>query len=158
VSSRGGPLWRQRISSRGVPRGSPERLTQGLQTNHAVFSTDARQLAYANLQRIGNIWRVPILTDRMATWSDAEQLTFQESSIFTVKLSPDGTQLLYDAIWEGKRHLWIMTVDDREERRLINDPMNQLYGKWSPDGGSAARLAAGLAGESPAGAIPSLAP
>jgi len=123
-----------------------------------VFSTDARQLAYANLQRIGNIWRVPILTDRMATWSDAEQLTFQESSIFTVKLSPDGTQLLYDAIWEGKRHLWIMTVDDREERRLINDPMNQLYGKWSPDGGSAARLAAGLAGESPAGAIPSLAP
>ncbi len=136
VSSRGGgmDMWRQRISRRGVPRGSPERLTQGLQTSHAVFSTDARQLAYSNLQRIGNIWRVPILTDRIATWSDAEQLTAQESSINTVNLSPDGTQLLYDAIWEGKRHLWVMSVDDRDERRLINDPMNQLFGKWSPDG------------------------
>ncbi|MFC1629465.1 hypothetical protein ACFL3H_10210, partial [Gemmatimonadota bacterium] len=136
VSSRGGgmDMWRQRISRNGIPQKSPERLTQGLQTSHAVFSPDSRQLAYSDAHKNGNLWRIPILDNHMAMWSDAEQLTFQESNINNVELSPDGAQLLYDAIWEGKWHLWVMSVEDREERRLTNDPMNQLFGTWSPDG------------------------
>jgi Tol biopolymer transport system component len=81
VSNRGGimDLWQQRVRDDGTPDGLPRAVTVGVGMQHAAFSPDGKKLAYSRGRRMSNLYRVPILEDRRATWADAEQLTFDEA-------------------------------------------------------------------------------
>ena len=48
-------------------------------------------------RRVANVWRVPILSDREATWANAEQITFDQAFIRALDVSPDGDELLVDS-------------------------------------------------------------
>ena len=78
VSDRGGTmdLWQQAITHQGMADGAPEPVSSGLVIRRAAMSPDGTRLAYSKGRRIANVWRVPILSDRPATWVDAEQVTF----------------------------------------------------------------------------------
>ena len=92
VSNRDGSmdLWRQRLASDGEPEDAARRLTVGVGMRSATFSPDGSSLAYSKGRLVSNVWRVPILEARPATWADAEQLTFDRARLEYFDVSPDG--------------------------------------------------------------------
>ena len=136
VSNRGGShdLWRLDLDDTGVPKGPPEPVTSGVGLQEAVFSPDGRKLAYMKGRWISNIWRVPILSDRTATWLDAEQLTFDQAFIESVDVSPDGTQLLFSSNRAGNQDLWMVPVAGGELQQLTTHPTPDWFPQLSPDG------------------------
>ena len=140
VSSRGGgmDLWQQPVGSNGGPDGPAVRLTTGVGMKQAVFSPDGSRLAYSRGRRIANLWRLPILEDRAATWADAEQLTFDQTMVEHVALSPDGSRLVVSWDRGGQPDLWMLPSAGGEARRLTTDPAPDWAPAWSPDGSQVA--------------------
>ncbi len=137
VSNRGGSmdLWRLRIGKNGGPVGKPQPVTTtGLDIKYAKFSPDGSKLAYSKGRVVGNLWRVPILEDRPATWADARQLTFEQANIINLDVSPDGKRLVFHSDLDGTEHLWVMPAEGGELERVTTDPMIQSTPAWSADG------------------------
>jgi len=101
---------------------------------YARFSPDGGHLAYAKGRKTGNVWRVPILENRPATWSDARQLTDEQGWPRHVSLSPDDKQLVYCSRGPDGTHMWKMAAEGGVAERVLMDPMEQLCARWSPDG------------------------
>ena len=135
VSNRGGSrdLWEQRLDKNGNVAGEPMAVTTGLGVLHASFSRDGSKLAYARGRRISNVWRVPISTDRPATWADAEQLTFDQAFVETLDVSKDG-RLVLSTDRSGNPDLWIRDGESGEMQQLTTDSTPDWAPKWSPDG------------------------
>jgi Tol biopolymer transport system component len=135
VSNRGGSmdLWRLEMDV-GTPKGEPERVTAGVGMRQAVFSPDGTRLAYVKGERVANLWSVPILDDRPATWADAAQLTFDEAYIEFVDVSPDGMRLLVSSNRSGNQDLWSLPAAGGEMQRLTTDLSPDWDPHWSPDG------------------------
>ena len=89
-------LWQQAVTDDGRPVGDPLAVTQGLGIRSAAFSPDGKRLAYSRGGRVANVWRVPLLSDRPATWADATQVTSDAptfSSSTSPRTAPPGRQL-----------------------------------------------------------------
>jgi Tol biopolymer transport system component len=139
VSNRGGTfdLWQQHMAQDGSPVGEPQRVTAGLGMRQAVFSRDGRRLAYSRGARVANVWRVPILSDREATWADATQITFDQALVDTFDLSHDGERLVVASNRSGNADLWLVPAEGGEMLQLTTDPTPDWVPGWSPDGMSA---------------------
>ena len=124
VSERGGSmdLWRQGIGADGRPEGDAERLSVALETRTAAFSPDGNKIAYSRGFRVGNVWRVPLLEDRPATWEDAQQVTFGQDFISTVRLSADQRSLLLTSDRAGNSDVWRLPIAGGEMSRVTVDP------------------------------------
>jgi Tol biopolymer transport system component len=127
-------LWQQRVDKAGLPVGEPEQMTTGLVIRDAVFSADGSRLAYSRYRRVSNVWRIPLLEDRPATWADARQLTFDEASAQQFDLSPDGKRLVVHSDRSGNLDLWLLPSEGGEMERLTSSPTFEGHPHWSPDG------------------------
>ena len=136
VSNRGGSmdLWRQTVADDGRPVGQPLAVTSGLGIRSAAFSPDGKRLAYSRGGRVANVWRVPILSDRPATWADAKQVTSEHAYIEFVEASPDGTLLAVSSDRRGNQDLWLLPAAGGEMTPLTTDPTPDWNPRWSPDG------------------------
>jgi Tol biopolymer transport system component len=136
VSNAGGSmdLWQQRIGSKGAPTGRPAAVTAGVMMRNAVFTRDGSKLAYSQGRRLANVWRVPILRDRSATWADAQQITADDAHIESLDVSPDGAWLALDSDRSGARHLWIVPSIGGDMRRLTTSSSFECDPRWSHDG------------------------
>jgi len=136
VSNRGGSmdLWQQAVSDDGTPVGEPLEVTQGLGIRSAAFSPGGTRLAYARGGRVNNVWRVPILSDRPATWADALQVTSERAFIEFVDVSPDRKALAISSDRRGNQDLWFLPVTGGEMTQLTTDPAPDWSPRWSPDG------------------------
>jgi Tol biopolymer transport system component len=136
VSNRGGSmdLWRRRIGADGAPIGTSQRLTTGVGMVYARLSPDGKRVIYSKGRRTGNLWRAPLLENRPATWSDAQQLTDGQGLPNHVSLSPDGRQLLFCVRGPEVAHIWKMPAGGGDPERVLMDPMEQIWPRWSPDG------------------------
>lgn len=136
VSNRGGSmdLWRQRVGPRGKPVGDPEPVTAGFGMLAAVFSADGSKLAYSRGQSVSNIWRVPLLSYRPATWADAEQITSEIAFAEHFDLSPDGKLLVTSSDRGGNMDLWLLPSEGGTMTQLTTDPAPDWMPRWSPDG------------------------
>jgi Tol biopolymer transport system component len=138
ASNRGGSmdLWQQRLGSDGTPQGEPEPLTTGVNLRSFAFSPDGKKLAYSQGRTLGNLWRVPILADRPATWADAQQVTSDQAYIRYLGLTPDGRSLVVDSDRDGRHHLWILPAEGGAMTQLTAGPAPDLNPSVSPDGKS----------------------
>lgn len=137
VSNRSGTmdLWQQRTGIDGRPEGEPQPITTtGVEMRQAKFSPNGTMLVYSKGRQISNIWHVPILPDRPATWADARQITFGQSLISGLNLSPDGKQLVFSSNRGGNEDLWVMPIEGGEMLQVTTDPLDNVSPKWSPDG------------------------
>jgi Tol biopolymer transport system component len=134
VSNRGGSmdLWQQAVAVDGTP-GEALALTQGLGLRSAAFSADGTKLVYGRGGRVTNVWRVPLLTDRAATWADAKQLTSERAFIEFVDLSPDGKLLALSSDRRGNPDLWLLPTQGGEMTPLATDATPDWSPRWSPD-------------------------
>ena len=129
-------LWRSVVDGEGNPQGEPQTVTTGIEMRTAVFTSDGTKLAYSRGRRevVSYIWRVPILGDRLATWADAEQLTFDNAFIQFFDVSPDGKRLVFSSDRAGNQDLWIVPSEGGEMVPLTTDPTPDWNPRWSPDG------------------------
>ena len=136
TSNRGGnfDLWQQPLDDTGAPQGEPQPVTTGMEIRHATLSGDGTKLAYVRGRRVANLWRVPILDDRLATWADAEQLTFDRAWLEAMALSPDGERLVLSTDRAGHWDLWVMPADGGEMSQLTTGITPEWVPDWSPDG------------------------
>ena len=136
VSNRGGSmdLWQQAVTDDGSPVGKPLAITHGLGIRSAAFSPGGSRLAYARGGRVSTLSRVPLLSDRAATWADAVKVTSEHSYIEFVDLSPDGQQLAVNSDRRGNPDLWVLPSAGGEMTQLTTDPTPDWNPRWSPDG------------------------
>jgi TolB protein len=136
LSNRGGSvdLWQQRMTAEGEPDGDARPLTVGVGMQYAAWSPDSRRLAYSKGRAVANVWRVPILADREASWDDAEQLTKDEALVGALDLHPDEGRLVISSDRAGNRDLWLVALDGSEMRQLTNDRGPEAAPRVSPDG------------------------
>lgn len=126
-------LWRQRVID-GRPEGEPERVTTGIGMTSAAFSPDGKKLAYSRGRAVSNVWRVPSLQDRPATWADAQQITFDEAYIEMLDVSPDGRRLLISSDRAGNPDLWMLPAGGGEMEQVTTDPTPDWAPVWSLGG------------------------
>jgi dipeptidyl aminopeptidase/acylaminoacyl peptidase len=136
VSNRGGSadLWQQALAPDGTPIGEPAAVTQGLGIRSAVFSPDGTRLVYERGGAFANVWRVPLLSDRAATWADAKQLTSERAYIEFVEVSPDGETLAVSSNRRGNQDLWLLPSAGGDMTQLTTDLTPDWNPRWSPDG------------------------
>ena len=127
-------LWSQHIKADGSIDTPPERLTTGVEMRYATFSSDGTRLVYSKGKRISNVWRVPILEERPATWSDAQQITFDQAFVEFVDVSPDGQRLIVSSDRAGNPDLWMLPAEGGDMQAITNDPTPDWSSAWSPDG------------------------
>ena len=126
-------LWARRLGTDGAPIGEPEIVTSGLLARRAVFSPDGSRVAYVLRPRVAiNVWRVPKRRDRVTTWEDARQVTFDRASTLVQAISTDG-RLLLRSNRGGSDDLWILPNDGGPIRQLTDDPDRDRTADWSPD-------------------------
>jgi Tol biopolymer transport system component len=136
VSNAGGSmdLWQQPIGGDGGPAGPPQPVTAGVVMRNASFARDGSKVAYSQGRRVANVWRVPILSDRVATWADAQQITVDEAYIEWIDVSGDGRWLAVSSDRGGTPNLWILPVSGGEMRRLTTGSTFEWSPRFSHDG------------------------
>jgi Tol biopolymer transport system component len=127
-------MWAQELRRDGQVASEPQGLTAGLLIRSAAFSPDSSRLAYSSGRTIANIWRVPVLADRLATWADAKQLTFDHTEHNVPDVSIQRRELVVGSQRGGNIDLWLLSLDGGEMRQITDDPELEGYPKWSPDG------------------------
>jgi TolB protein len=127
-------IWRQSFARDGALSGPPIRLTTGLEVRQGALSADGTKLAYSKGRDVANVWSVPMLPDRVATWADARQVTFDHALIEFLDLSPDGRTLAVSSDRSGNYDLWLMPAAGGEMRPITTDPTPDWAPMWSPDG------------------------
>ena len=140
VTNRGGSmdLWQQPMAVEGVTEGFAEAVTTGVGMRNATMSLDGSTLAYSRGSRVANVWRVPILPNREATWADAEQVTFDQAFVEYMDVSGDGRQIVVSSDRTGNQDLWVMPVGGGTMRQLTTEPTPDWAPRFSPDGKSVA--------------------
>lgn len=126
-------LWAQPLTEDRTPRGPPVPLTTGIGFRNAALSPDGSRLAYSKGQYVSNGFRVPVSTERPATWSDAEQLTFDLARIEFLDVSKDGKRLLFSSDRAGNQDLWLMAIETGEMKQLTTEITPDWAPRWSPD-------------------------
>lgn len=136
VASDGGSadLWRQPFDAAGQAVGTAVALSSGIGMRNAALSVDGARVAYSQGRRVANVWRVPLLPDRPATWADAAQITVDQAYIEFADVSPDGRQLAVSSDRAGSFDLWVLPAAGGDMGRVTSDRGAEWAPRWSPDG------------------------
>ncbi|HEX9563606.1 MAG TPA: protein kinase, partial [Gemmatimonadaceae bacterium] len=132
LSNRDGPrdIYALSVSRRGTP----QRLTTGLEAVSISVSEDGTRFAYAQYDARSNLWTLPIPTRGPVSAEGATALTSGSHVVEAMRVSPDGRWLVYDSNLGGRSHIWRMPVEGGPGEQLTNGPADEFAGDLSPDG------------------------
>jgi TolB protein len=127
------------LSSSGQPRGTPLRLTTGLNAKTISISNDEKRLAYTVYTARANIWSIPIPTNPPAngaplTAANATALTRGSQVIQGMRVSPDKRWIVYDSDLRGHSDLYRMPIEGGAPETLLADSVDEFAPDLSPDG------------------------
>ena len=122
------------IGSDGHAVGAIHRLTTALSAVSLSLSRDGRRLAYSVYTPQANIWAMPILSNGVATFAMATQVTFGHQLVESMEMTPGGKALIFDADRNGNSDIWRLTLGEREAEALTSDVVDEFGGLISPDG------------------------
>jgi len=135
VSNRGGSMGSLATAPRGGRAGGCSgALDRWCRNAKGAFSPDGTKLAYSKGRLVGNVWRVPILRERPASWADAEQITIGQAYTWVSDISPDGRRLLVSSDRSGNRDIWVLPAEGGAMTQLTTNPTGDGRARWSPDG------------------------
>lgn len=136
ISTLGGTrdIYSQAVKGNGAPRGSPIRITTGLNPHTMTLSADGRALAYSAFKTTANIWGAPLHGTDPIPPSAMHEVTFGNQTIESISVSPDGRWLAYDSNLNGNADIYTMPVSGGEAQQLTRDPADDFAPHWSPDG------------------------
>jgi TolB protein len=111
------------------PEGKVGRITNDLiDYNSVALTDDARTLVTLQVDRLTNIWVMPI--DEMAR---AKQITSGVGHTNGVSWTPDG-KVLYASVTGGDLNVWLMEADGSRKTQLTANAGVNFYAVASPDG------------------------
>ena len=138
VSDRAGTadLWCQLITVDGQPAGPAQQVTAGVGMLKAVVSPDGRRLAYAKGSTTSKIFRIPLVAETPATWSDAVQVVAEEAAIDHVDVSPDGRRLVVSVDRGGNFDLFVLSAEGGAMQQIAAEPAQDNGPRWKPTDGT----------------------
>lgn len=100
-----------------------------------ALNKEATRIAYGKGRWLANAWRLPIQTDRLATFADAKQLTFDQAHVEYLDVSRDGMQLAFSSDRSGNPDIWILpAAGGTDPEPFTRDPTPDWNPAWSFDG------------------------
>lgn len=138
ASDRGGAmnLWRVAVDqSTGVPRGSPEPVTHGVQVSIGLpdFSRDGTKLVFRSAAQAVNPVAIPF--DPASERLGSPKLLFRRIAILAPSdVSRDGALLALVNIGERQEDIFICRTDGSDLVRVTDDAARDRQPVWSPDG------------------------
>ena len=101
----------------------------------AALSGDGSKIAYTRgREALANVWRIPLLGDKTATWADAEQLTSDEAYVEFIDVTPNGLELVLSSDRRGNQDIWRMPAAGGEMQPVTLDPTPDWRPSVSADG------------------------
>jgi len=141
LSNRDGPrdIYMVSLSSSGQPRGTPLRLTTGLNAKTISISNDEKRLAYTVYTARANIWSVPIPANPPPggvpiTAANTTPLTRGSQVIQGIRTSPDKRWIIYDSDLRGHSDLYRIPIAGGAPETLVSDSIDKFAPDLSPDG------------------------
>ncbi|MEP6507915.1 MAG: hypothetical protein ABJC63_06770 [Gemmatimonadales bacterium] len=134
ISTLGGnrDIYLQQIDGDLSPRGSPVRLTTGLNAHTISVDREGKTLAYSVFNTVANVFAAPISGDienpRM------RQVTTGNQTVESASISADGKWLAYDSNINGNQDIFKMPVGGGEPLQLTHNNIDNFAPSWSPDG------------------------
>ena len=98
-----------------------------------VVSRDGTKLALTEFVSSLNLARVPLDSERMEPSGPEEVLNTGQVIDNHPRFSPDGSRIAYESNRLGRREIWILDLESREQDRL-ELPGENTTPYWSPDG------------------------
>ncbi len=138
ASDRGGSmnLWRAPIDEQsGKLLGAIEPSTiPATYSGYFSFSRDGRHLAYAQAINQTNLQQISF--DPVRGKIEERPVWITQGSRVTTNpdLSPDGAQIVFDAVGDKQEDLFIVRRDGTSLRQITNDKHKDRSPHWSPDG------------------------
>ncbi|MBW8772182.1 MAG: PD40 domain-containing protein, partial [Gemmatimonadetes bacterium] len=127
VSSVDGPfdIYALRLTRRGTPDGTPQRLTTGLGAQAISLAPDGMRLAYSALATSANIWTLPGLTPLTSGLQDVDLFRY----------SHDGRWILYASNISGTNELYRIPATGGDPEPLTSGSAADNFAPdLSPDG------------------------
>jgi len=137
ISDMGGgsnDIWWVPIEASGKPSGSAKCLMPGVNVSSIALSPDGTRLVFSKVVRRSNIWSIPIVDNHTFTLEEAEQVTFENHSITSLDVSPDGKWIAFSSDRKGNADIWIMNKKTKELRQMTTSEASDTSPDWSPDG------------------------
>ncbi|MCK4782245.1 MAG: PD40 domain-containing protein, partial [Desulfobacteraceae bacterium] len=137
ISDMGGgsnDIWWVPVEASGKPSGSAKCLMPGVNVSSIALSPDGTRLVFSKVVRRSNIWSIPIVDNHTFTLEEAEQVTFENHSIISLDLSPDGKWIAFSSDRKGNADIWIMNKKTKELRQVTTSEASDISPDWSPDG------------------------
>ena len=136
-SDRGGSmnLWRVPIDEEtGQTLGPPDPVTFGSSSELSglTISSDGKRLAYHTFDITSNIMKVDF-DPATKTVGEPEFVTKGSGNFVEPDVSHDGTWLVFRS-QRGQEDIYVIRSDGTGRRQLNNDPYNDRWPRWSPNG------------------------
>jgi serine/threonine-protein kinase len=116
------------------PRGEVLRVPGPTDPYSISFSIAGKKLAYARLTQRQNIWSFPIGQETPVSIGDGHRVTDANQHIESHQISPDGRWIVYESDLRGNMDIYRRALDGGDPVRLTDDPRDEFFPKWSPDG------------------------
>jgi serine/threonine-protein kinase len=116
------------------PRGGVSRVPGPTDAYSISYSIAGRKLAYARLTQRQNIWRYPLAEGSPIPLGDGHRITDANQHIESHQVSPDGRWIVYESDLRGNMDIYRRALDGGDPVRLTDDPRDEFFPKWSPDG------------------------
>jgi len=127
-------IWSVEIPETGsVPAAEARQITFGNEKiEKLAVSPDGQWLAYdSDRNGVADIWKVP------AAGGTPVQLTRGPNHKFANGWSPDGREVLFHSIVEGRqRDVFVVSADGMKTETVASSPLDEQHSAWGPDGNS----------------------
>ena len=125
-------LYSIELDETGKPAAEEARL--GLNTHSISLSADGGRLVYSTYAETVNIWSLPVPSNPPVSAAAATRTTtFSSEAIEEVRLTPDGTALVYDSDRQGDADVYRYPLSGGEPERLTTDTIDEFAPDLSPN-------------------------
>ena len=136
VSNIGGArdIYLQKLSRDLAPRGTPIRITTGLNPHTISIDSQGRILTYSVFNTVANIWTASDDGSDIGNALAAKPVTTGNQTVEFGSVSPDGRWLVYDSNVGGNQEIFRMPLAGGDSEQLTRNGYDDFHPAWSPDG------------------------
>jgi serine/threonine-protein kinase len=127
-------VYQLNLGSTGHLRGTPVRITTGLNPSLISLSADGAELAYSVATYRANVWKLEVPKRGWVSTRGAIAVTNDVQTIESFDITPDEQWLVFDSDRQGVQQLYRMPLGGGAVQQITNDSNPSFNPSISPDG------------------------